>query len=107
MSATVVFAKSSGKADTKRLAVTGFCWGGFATWMYAAHNPALKAAVSWYGVDRKLTAWIPQNPAEFEQDYNLAKSVGAKQILFWEADYIDDRPNATALKQAMSAKARW
>jgi carboxymethylenebutenolidase len=64
LDATVIFAKASGKADTKRLAVTGFCWGGFATWMYAAHNPALKAAVSWYGVDRKLTAWIPQNPAD-------------------------------------------
>lgn len=64
LDAAVVFAKSSGKADTKRLAVTGFCWGGFATWMYAAHNPGLKAAVSWYGVDRKLTAWIPQNPAD-------------------------------------------
>ncbi len=64
LDAAVVYAKSSGKADTKRLAVTGFCWGGFATWMYAAHNPGLKAAVSWYGVDRKLTAWIPQNPAD-------------------------------------------
>jgi carboxymethylenebutenolidase len=62
--ATVVYAKLSGKADTKRLAVTGFCWGGFATWMYAAHNPALKAAVSWYGVDRKITDLIPQNPAD-------------------------------------------
>jgi carboxymethylenebutenolidase len=62
--ATVVYAKSSGKADTRRLAVTGFCWGGFATWMYAAHNPALKAAAAWYGVDRKLTDLIPQNPAD-------------------------------------------
>jgi carboxymethylenebutenolidase len=62
--ATVVYAKSTGKADTKRLAVTGFCWGGFATWMYAAHNPALKAAAAWYGVDRKITDLIPQNPAD-------------------------------------------
>jgi carboxymethylenebutenolidase len=64
LDATVVFAKASGKADTKRLAATGFCWGGFATWMYAAHNPALKAAVSWYGVDRKPSDIIPQNPAD-------------------------------------------
>ena len=64
LDASVIFAKQSGKADTKRLAVTGFCWGGFATWMYAAHNPALKAAAAWYGVDRQLTAWIPQNPAD-------------------------------------------
>ena len=35
--------------DPARLAVTGFCRGGRNTWFYAAHNPALKAAVAWYG----------------------------------------------------------
>src|SRR3569832_2076090 len=25
-----------------KMAVTGFCWGGRATWLYAAHNPQLK-----------------------------------------------------------------
>src|SRR5437868_4832613 len=52
LDATVAYAKASGKADTAKLAVTGFCWGGFATWMYAAHNSGLKAAVAWYGSDR-------------------------------------------------------
>ena len=42
LDAAVIYAKSTGKADTKRLAVTGWCWGGYATWMYAAHNPALQ-----------------------------------------------------------------
>jgi carboxymethylenebutenolidase len=64
LDATVAYAKSTGKADTKRLGVTGFCWGGFATWMYAAHNPDLKAAVSWYGTDRKITELTPQNPVD-------------------------------------------
>jgi len=36
-------------ADASRLGVTGFCWGGRLTWLYAAHNPAVKAAVAWYG----------------------------------------------------------
>lgn len=35
--------------DASRLAVTGFCWGGRIVWMYAAHNPGLKAGVAWYG----------------------------------------------------------
>ena len=35
--------------DGARLAVTGFCRGGRDTWLYAAHNPALRAAVAWYG----------------------------------------------------------
>lgn len=36
-------------ADTRRLAVTGFCWGGRITWLYAAHNPGVRAGVAWYG----------------------------------------------------------
>jgi hypothetical protein len=44
---------------------------------------------------------------EFERDFTLARSLGAKQVLFWEADYIDDRANAADLKAAMSARARW
>ncbi|POD95629.1 dienelactone hydrolase family protein [Pectobacterium odoriferum] len=35
--------------DASKLAITGFCWGGRITWLYAAHNPQLKAAVAWYG----------------------------------------------------------
>lgn len=35
--------------DRARFAVTGFCRGGRATWLLAEHNPALKAAVAWYG----------------------------------------------------------
>jgi len=64
LDATEAYAKSTGKADTSKLAVTGFCWGGFATWMYAAHNPDLKAAVPWYGVDRKTTELTPQSPTD-------------------------------------------
>jgi len=37
------------KGDPTRLGITGFCWGGRITWLYAAHNPALKAGVAWYG----------------------------------------------------------
>lgn len=40
-------AKNGG--DAKRLAITGFCWGGRITWLYAAHSKAVRAAVAWYG----------------------------------------------------------
>jgi carboxymethylenebutenolidase len=46
---TVAWAKASGKGDTSKLAITGFCWGGRIVWLYAAHNPNLKAGVAWYG----------------------------------------------------------
>jgi carboxymethylenebutenolidase len=49
LDATVAYAKGTGKADTAKLGITGFCWGGRIVWMYAGHNPNVKAAVAWYG----------------------------------------------------------
>jgi carboxymethylenebutenolidase len=65
LDATVAYAKSSGKADTAKLAITGFCWGGGIVWRYAAHNPGLKAAVAWYGpIDRPRTELQPKYPID-------------------------------------------
>lgn len=52
-------------ADAKRLGVNGFCWGGRMSWLYAAHNPAVKAAVSWYGrLEGERTTLAPYQPIE-------------------------------------------
>jgi carboxymethylenebutenolidase len=48
LDACVAWAAANG-GDASRLAITGFCWGGRITWLYAAHSPKLKAAVAWYG----------------------------------------------------------
>jgi hypothetical protein len=58
-------------------------------------------------VDLWYYAWVPQNPEEFIREFKAASTLGAKRMLFWEADYIDDRKNADALKLIMSAKAKW
>ncbi len=60
LDATTAWAKAQG-ADTGKLAITGFCWGGRITWLYAAHNPAVKAGVAWYG--RLVGATSALNPA--------------------------------------------
>ena len=57
-------------------------------------------------VDVWTYAWVPNSVDEFERDYQLAKKVGAKQMLLWEADYIDLRQSAAELKAAMSTRAR-
>lgn len=49
LDATVAYVKKAGFGNTTKLGVTGFCWGGRITWLYAAHNPDLKAGVAWYG----------------------------------------------------------
>ena len=49
LDAVVTWAESS-KGDVARLAITGFCWGGRVTWLYAAQsNSRVKAGVAWYG----------------------------------------------------------
>ncbi|WP_410482737.1 dienelactone hydrolase family protein [Undibacterium sp. Jales W-56] len=48
LDAVVAWASANG-GNTGKLAITGFCWGGRITWMYAAHNPGVKAGVAWYG----------------------------------------------------------
>ncbi|MCU0964162.1 MAG: dienelactone hydrolase family protein [Burkholderiaceae bacterium] len=59
LDATVAWAAQQGAA-AQRLGITGFCWGGRIVWLYAAHNPALKAGVAWYG--RLLGDISPVNP---------------------------------------------
>ena len=49
LDATVAWAKGTGKGDVAKLGITGYCWGGRIVWLYAAHNPDLKAGVAWYG----------------------------------------------------------
>lgn len=65
LDATVAWAKKSGKGDTSKLAVTGFCWGGRIVWLYAAHNPNVKAGVAWYGrLVGKPTELQPKYPID-------------------------------------------
>jgi uncharacterized lipoprotein YddW (UPF0748 family) len=52
-----------------------------------------------------LYGWIPTTVADIDRDCGIAAKVGAKQILFWEADYLDDRKNAAELKAALSRRA--
>jgi carboxymethylenebutenolidase len=71
LDATVAWAAGTGKADTARLGIVGFCWGGRQVWLYAAHNPKLKAGVAWYGV----LSWTkskrtPNNPIDLVQQMN-------------------------------------
>jgi len=51
--------------DLARLGITGFCWGGRITWLYAAHQPRLKAGVAWYGrVQGPASELTPKHPLD-------------------------------------------
>lgn len=65
LDAAAAYAQASGKGDTTKLAITAFCWGGRIGWLYAAHNPSLKAAVVWYGrLVGDKTAMTPSHPID-------------------------------------------
>ena len=71
LDATAAWANQNG-GDASKLAITGFCWGGRITWMYAAHQPSVKAAAAWYG---KLTGarspLTPQYPQDIAGDLKV------------------------------------
>nr|MDP2190675.1 dienelactone hydrolase family protein [Rhodoferax sp.] len=50
--------------DTAKVAITGFCWGGRITWLYAAQGP-VKAGVAWYGrLVGASSALTPKHPID-------------------------------------------
>ena len=81
LDATVGWARAQG-GDTGRLGIIGFCRGGRTVWEYAAHSPALKAGVAFYGpvVDAPNPLW-PKSPTQ------LAPEMKAPVLgLYGEAD---------------------
>lgn len=64
LDACAAWAAANG-GDPARLGITGFCWGGRTTWLYAAHNPRLVAGVAWYGrLTSPVTQTNPKHPLD-------------------------------------------
>ena len=99
LDATVEWAKKSGKANTDKLAITGFCWGGRIVWLYAAHNPKLKAGVAWYG--RLVGADDPLHP---KQPVELAANLKAPVLgLYGGADTGIPAASIDTMREALKA----
>ena len=51
--------------NLKKVAITGFCWGGRITWLYAQQNSHVKAGVAWYGrLVGATSSLTPKNPLD-------------------------------------------
>ncbi len=97
LDACVAWAKGNG-GDTAKLGITGFCWGGRTTWMYTAHNPAVKAAVAWYGPVAR--SYFPGDRSALD----VAASIKAPVLgLYGAAD--GGIPNDTVEKMGAALKA--
>jgi carboxymethylenebutenolidase len=67
LKAAIAWAGKNG-GDLKKVAVTGFCWGGRITWL-SATMPEVKAGVAWYGrLVGDKTANNPKQPVEIAAD---------------------------------------
>ena len=98
LDATVVWAAANG-GDTTRLGITGFCWGGRITWLYAAHNPQVKAGVAWYGrLVGNATALTPRHPVDLVGDLK-----GAVLGLYGEKDTGIPLDTVEKMKTALAA----
>lgn len=64
LDATVAWAGTQG-GNLNKVGVTGFCWGGRQTWLYAAHSKHIKAGVAWYGrLVGSVTPLTPVHPVD-------------------------------------------
>lgn len=99
LDAAAAWAKKDGKGDTAKLGITGFCWGGRITWLYAAHNKDLKAGVAWYGRlsgAGKATELQPKYPID------LAKDIKAPVLgLYGEEDAGIPVKDVEAMREAL------
>lgn len=51
--------------DVKKVGITGFCWGGRITWLYAQTRSHVKAGVAWYGrLVGTPSALTPKHPLD-------------------------------------------
>jgi carboxymethylenebutenolidase len=101
LDATADWAKSQG-GDASRLGIAGFCRGGRAVWVYAAHSGALKAGVAFYGslVD-------PQNPGWPKSPIELAPEMKAPVLgLYGEADQGIPVSQVEQMKAALKAAGK-
>ena len=98
LDACAAWASTQG-ADTTKLGVTGFCWGGRITWLYAAHNPAVKAGVAWYGrLVGNASPLTPRHPVD------LAAEIKAPVLgLYGAADTGIPLDTVEKMKAALTA----
>jgi len=98
LDATVAWAGTQG-GNLNKVGVTGFCWGGRQTWLYAAHSKHIKAGVAWYGrLVGNATPLTPVHPVDV-----VAKLNGPVLGLYGGADTGIPLDTVDKMKTALAA----
>lgn len=86
--------------DTSRIGITGFCWGGRQVWLYASHNPKVRAGVAWYGgpLISTPTALRPLHP------FDVAAALKAPVLgLYGGSDSLIPMPSIIQMQSRLAA----
>ncbi|HAP28244.1 MAG TPA: carboxymethylenebutenolidase [Achromobacter sp.] len=105
LDATAAWAAANG-GNPDRLGILGFCWGGRQVWLYAAHNPKLKAGAAWYGqLGGDPTELKPKSALVIVNDLKapVLGAYGGKDAGISQADV--DRMRVELAKGSAAAKA--
>lgn len=99
--ALVWAAKNNG--DINKAAITGFCWGGRITWIYAAHNPSIRAGIAWYGgLIRPVSVNTPKHPID------IATTLKVPVLgLYGSADSGIPNDTVEKMRDALKKKQQW
>jgi carboxymethylenebutenolidase len=98
--ASLKYLAAQSYTDMKRLGVTGFCWGGGATWLCCERFPEFKAGVAWYGPLR--AGPYPRTPP-----LDLAKDLKAPVLgLYGGQDKGIPQADIDAMREAVKAAGK-
>jgi carboxymethylenebutenolidase len=101
LDAVVAWAEQNGMVQPGKIGITGFCWGGRITWLYAAHSAKVKAGVAWYGRLEGVS-----NPLQPVHPLSLANQLKAPVLgLYGGADTGIPVESVEKMRAALGARA--
>jgi len=102
--AALAYLKAQPFADAKRIAITGFCWGGAVTWESVARFPDFKCGVAWYG---RLTSGMSPDDASNKNPLDLAGELKAPVLgLYGEKDSGIPLTDVEKMREALKAAGK-
>lgn len=101
LQAAIKFLKAQPFADTKRMGITGFCWGGNIVWEACERLPDFKAGVAWYG---RLTGDYAANDTDGKRAIEMVAEL-KNPVLGLYAEKDSGIPVADVEKMKVALKA--
>ena len=101
LKAAIAYLKAQPFADTTRMGITGYCWGGNIVWEACARLPDFKAGVAWYG---RLSGDYAANDTEGKRALELASDL-KNPVLGLYAEKDSGIPMADVEKMKVALKA--